>query len=447
MKYLKLLYPNLGVKRWFIVASIGIFLFAVGFAVSNNGDAFGYIEFKFKEIVYLLTGKTWWTAVPAGIFVSVLGILITVLGFRKMFSAIVGVIIPEYETKVVDLIYEKNQLSRGPKIVVIGGGTGLSVLLRGLKKYTSNLTAIVTVSDDGGSSGRLREDLGILPPGDIRNCLVALADTENLMDKLFSYRFDNGGTLAGHSLGNLLIAGMYNISGDFQTAIEQVSKVLAVRGKVLPSTLENVNLGAELADGSIVHGESNFRSCKSPIKRVFLEPERCSPVPEALAAINEAEAIILGPGSLYSSVIPNLLVDDIQEAVRNSKAVRLYVCNVMTEPGETESYSAAEHLQALIQHCGSGLVDRVIVNSEKVPLLLLDRYSVQGSTPVVADVDSLQKLGVKVLEEDLIYESDLVRHNPEKLAKCIIRTIFRSKNLRERVTLVDEYLMYRKLKT
>lgn len=447
MKYLKLLYPNLGVKRWFLVASAGILLFASGWAVSSNGDALGYIELRFKEIVYLLTGDAWWTALPAGVVISIVGVLLITIGFRKMFTALIGAIIPENETRIVDLIYEKNQLSRGPKIVVIGGGTGLSVLLRGLKKYTSNLTAIVTVSDDGGSSGRLREDLGILPPGDIRNCLVALADTENLMDKLFSYRFDNGGALAGHSLGNLLIAGMTNISGDFQTAIEQVSKVLAVRGKVLPSTLENVNLGAELADGSIVYGESNFRNFKSPIKRVFLQPERCRPVSEALSAIAEAEAIILGPGSLYSSVIPNLLVEEIQAEVRNSKALKLYVCNVMTEPGETENYTASQHVQALIEHCGKGLLDQVIVNSEKVPLPLTQKYGVKGSTPVVADLDALQTLGVKVLEENLIFESDLVRHHPEKLAKCIIRSIFMSKNLRERVTLVDEYLLLRKLNT
>ncbi len=445
MKLLKWLYPNLGVKRWFLVAVSGIFLFAVGWAVSNNGDALGYVELKFKEIVYLMTGHTWWTAVPAGIVVSVLGAALIVIGFRKMLSAIIGTILPEHENRVVDLIYEKSQLSRGPKIVVIGGGTGLSVLLRGLKKYTSNLTAIVTVSDDGGSSGRLREDLGILPPGDIRNCLVALADTENLMDRLFSYRFEDCGSLSGHSLGNLLIAGMTNIAGDFQTAIEQVSKVLAVRGHVLPSTLENVTLGAELEDGSVVYGESNFRSFTSPIRRVFLQPTGCRPVTESLAAIRDAEAIILGPGSLYSSVIPNLLVEEIQQAVRQSKALKIYVCNVMTEPGETQNYTASQHLKALMEHCGQGLADQVIANSEKIPVPLLQRYRIQGSVPVAADVDELKALGVKVVEEDLIYESDLVRHHPEKLAKCIIRLIFRSKNLRERVTLVDEFLVYKKL--
>lgn len=445
MRIFKWLYPNLGIKRWFVVATSGIFLFSVGLAVSNNSLAIGYLELKLTEFVYWITGHTHWTAVPAGIAISLLGIYLIALGFRKMLGAIIGALLPEHENKIVDVIYERKQLRRGPKIVVIGGGTGLSVLLRGLKHYTSNLTAIVTVSDDGGSSGRLREDLGILPPGDIRNCLVALADTETLMDELFSYRFDCGGNLTGHSLGNLLIAGMTDIAGDFQSAIDQVSKVLAVRGKVLPSTLENVNLGAELADGSLVYGESNFRSFKSPIKRVFLQPEECSPVQEALSTIAEAEAIILGPGSLYSSVIPNLLVKQISEAVRNSDAVKIYICNVMTEPGETTGYTAAQHLQALIEHCGPGIVDRVIVNSEVIPPHLLEKYKRQGSDPVKADSKAIEELGAKVIAEDLIYETDLVRHHPEKLAKCIIRTIFRSKNLMERVTLVDEYLVQKKL--
>ncbi|HWJ02872.1 MAG TPA: YvcK family protein [Verrucomicrobiae bacterium] len=446
MRLFKWLYPNLGVKRWFVVATVGIFLFALGLAVTNNGIALGYIEYRLKELVYLITGQNYWTAVPAGITISAVGAFLTFFGIRQMFSAMVGVLLPEHENKIVDLIYEKNHLSRGPKIVVIGGGTGLSVLLRGLKKYTSNLTAIVSVSDDGGSSGRLREDLGILPPGDIRNCLVALADTENLMDKLFSYRFDQGGALAGHNLGNLLIAGMNDIAGDFQQAIEQLSKVLAVRGQVLPSTLENVILGAELQDGSVVYGERNFTSFTSPIKRVFLEPNCCQPVNEALTAISEAEAIVLGPGSLYSSIIPNLLVTEIQQAVRKSRALKLYVCNVMTEPGETVGYSASQHLKALVEHCGTGLAERVIVNAKEIPAGLLEKYKSLGSTPVKADTKALAGMGIKVVEEDLIYETDLVRHHPEKLAKCIIHQIFRSKNLRERITLVDEYLMERKLR-
>ncbi len=447
MKLLKWLYPNLGVKRWFFVAVIGIFLFLTGLAVTNNGVALGYIELKLKELVYFFTNRSHWTALPAGIVVSVLGVFLTFLGLNKMLRAIIGSLLPDHENKIIDLVYEKNQLRRGPKIVVIGGGTGLSVLLRGLKNYTSNLTAIVTVSDDGGSSGRLRGELGILPPGDIRNCLVALADTENLMEKLFSYRFDQGGTLAGHSLGNLLIAGMADISGDFQSAIEQISKVLAVRGKVLPSTLEHVILAAELANGSVIRGESNFRELTSPIRRVFLEPGCCQPVAEAIAAIADAEAIILGPGSLYSSVIPNLLVGDICNAVRNSQAHKIYICNVMTEPGETMNYTASQHLKALIEHCGKGLVDKVIVNSKEIPKYLARKYKVKGSVPVKPDLLACSALGVKVVAQDLIYESDLVRHHPEKLAKVIIRQIFLSKNLRERVTVVDEYLMRRKLRT
>ena len=252
------------------------------------------------------------------------------------------------------------------KVVALGGGTGLSTLLRGLKQLTSKITAIVTVSDDGGSSGRLRAEMGVLPPGDIRNCLVALADSESLMTELFNYRFKGNGPLAGHSFGNLFIAAMSDITGDFDLAVKRSSDVLAIRGRVLPATCDDCVLGAILEDGRRVLGESVLATCDSPISRVFLEPGDCKPLPEALRAIDEADAIVLGPGSLYTSVIPNLLVPGMADAIATSKAVKIYVCNVMTEAGETTGYTAQRHLAAIRNHAGDEVVDWVIVSNSPI---------------------------------------------------------------------------------
>ncbi len=311
-------------------------------------------------------------------------------------------------------------LRRGPRIVALGGGTGLPVLLRGIKEYTDNITAIVTVADDGGSSGRLRGEFGILPPGDIRNCLVALAETETLMDRLFRYRFGQGKELAGHSLGNLLIAALVDIAGDFQNAVKEASKVLKVRGQVLPSTLKQVVLHAELADGTLISGESNISHAHAPIKRVFLTPEECPPVPEAIEAIAQADLILLGPGSLYTSVLPNLLVREIATAVKKSRALKCYVCNCMTQPGETTGYTASQHLRAIYDHVGSGWIDFCLVNTQGISQEKRENYAQQGAAPVVVDVPELVKLGVSLLAADLLEENELIRHDPHKLARAVM---------------------------
>ena len=264
------------------------------------------------------------------------------------------------------------------KVVALGGGTGLSTLLRGLKQLTSKITAIVTVSDDGGSSGRLRAEMGVLPPGDIRNCLVALADSESLMTELFNYRFKGNGPLAGHSFGNLFIAAMSDITGDFDLAVKRSSDVLAIRGRVLPATCDDCVLGAILEDGRRVLGESVLATCDSPISRVFLEPGDCKPLPEALRAIDEADAIVLGPGSLYTSVIPNLLVPGMADAIATSKAVKIYVCNVMTEAGETTGYTAQRHLAAIRNHAGDEVVDWVIVSNSPISRHLRESASLRA---------------------------------------------------------------------
>ena len=316
---------------------------------------------------------------------------------------------------------QKNQLKKGPHIVVVGGGTGLSVLLRGLKEYTSNITAIVSVTDDGGSSGKLRGQLGILPPGDLRNCLVALADTEPSMEKLFSYRFTQGEELAGHNLGNLLIAALTDLTGSFEAAINEVGKVLAIRGKVVPATYANLALGAELADGSMVMGESAISQSSQRIKRVFLEPAACEPAPEAIEAIRGADAIVLGPGSLYTSIIPNLLIPGMGEAIKQACGLKIYVCNVMTQAGETKDYRAGDHLAALYEHSGSGVVDYMIVNSQKIPALYEKKYAAEGAQLVQIDEKRIAQMGVKLLQMPLIQENNYIRHNSQKLAALILR--------------------------
>lgn len=312
------------------------------------------------------------------------------------------------------------------KVVALGGGTGLSTLLRGLKQLTSKITAIVTVSDDGGSSGRLRAEMGVLPPGDIRNCLVALADSESLMTELFNYRFKGNGPLAGHSFGNLFIAAMSDITGDFDLAVKRSSDVLAIRGRVLPATCDDCVLGAILEDGRRVLGERVLATCDSPISRVFLEPGDCKPLPEALRAIDEADAIVLGPGSLYTSVIPNLLVPGMADAIATSKAVKIYVCNVMTEAGETTGYTAQRHLAAIRNHAGDEVVDWVIVSNSPISRHLREKYLAEGAEPVRYDADELRAMGVGVVEASVASETDIVRHDPMGLALTVAEVALRN---------------------
>lgn len=309
-----------------------------------------------------------------------------------------------------------------PKIVCIGGGTGLPNLLRGLKYYTDQITAIVTVADDGGSSGIIRGEMKMPPPGDIRNCLLALADTEPLMENLFQHRF-NSGTFKGHSFGNLFIAAMTEMLGDFELAIKESSKVLAVSGRVLPSTLEDVVLEAEFENGNKISGESRIPKEQSRIKKVKLNPSNAKPIQEAIDAIKEADAITLGPGSLYTSVIPNLLVKDITEAIVKTKAKKIYISNIMTQPGETTDYTASEHVKAIVEHSKDKVVEYVVVNTGVIPEYLLSRYHADGSTPVYCDRKAIQEMGYNAITGNVINSTDFVRHSPKKLAKIIMDII------------------------
>jgi uncharacterized cofD-like protein len=310
-----------------------------------------------------------------------------------------------------------------PRIVVIGGGTGLSVLLKGLKKYTSHLTAVVTVSDDGGSSGRLRAEMGVLPPGDIRNCLVALAETETLMDKVFQHRFVQGGSLEGHNLGNLLLVALTEITGDFVSAIKEVSRVLAVRGKVIPASLQQVSLGAIMKDGTIITGETSIRNYSSAISKLFLNPSHCMPVPATLEAIMQADAIVIGPGSLYTSLIPNLLVNGVTEAILKSPATTFYVSNIMTELGETDDFSAADHLRVIMEHVGCQLFDYAVVNTGTVDEERLSRYRQEKATQVKEASEEIAQMGVKLLRHDLVSDTDVAWHDSDKLARVILDTL------------------------
>ncbi|WHX49282.1 YvcK family protein [Paenibacillus woosongensis] len=319
-----------------------------------------------------------------------------------------------------------------PRIVVMGGGTGLSVMLRGLKEKPLDITAIVTVADDGGSSGILRNELHMPPPGDIRNVLTALADVEPLLSNMLSYRFSNGSGLAGHSLGNLILAAITDISGDFVTAVRELSRVFAVRGRVLPAADQAVVLHAEMEDGTIVTGESKIPEARGKIKRIFLEPEEVEPLPEACEAIREADAILIGPGSLYTSIIPNLLVPKLTEAVLSNKnAIKIFVCNVMTQPGETDNYAVSDHLQAIYDHVGHHLFDYVIVNDGEIPTQVQDFYAEQGAKPVEVDWDVVTGRGYKVIADTLVLFRRYLRHDADKLSQHIYQLV-QNWNLRKR---------------
>lgn len=338
--------------------------------------------------------------------------------------------------KLTNKILSKEKLlTRGPKVVVLGGGTGLSVFLRGLKEYTSNITAIVTVADDGGGSGVLREDLGMLPPGDIRSCLLALANTEPAMERLLQHRFKEG-RLKGQSFGNLFIAAMNDIYGNFETAIKEMSNVLAVTGKVLPMTLENVKLYAKLEDEHVIEGESNIPikngELGSRIEQVFIKPKKAKPLDEAVVAIEEADCIVLGPGSLYTSVIPNLLVSDMVKHIHNSKGLKVYISNVMTQPGETDNYGVLEHIKAIIKHSKEGIIDYVIANIEKIPEEILAIYEKDGARAVIITDEEekmLDQMGIQVIKNNLIdIKKNYIRHDAIKLSQIILDLVMNRKD-------------------
>jgi len=431
MKIADWLRPGMRIKRWLLLGMIGIIFISLGLAFLVRKA--NVRPFEITLAVSLIISGCFLIFISVKFVAKTLFHAISNGGFRISLDA----------DRLSSLLYEKRILINGPKIIAIGGGTGLSTMLRGLKEYSSNITAVVTVADDGGGSGVLRQDLGMLPPGDIRNCVLALADTEPIMQQLLQYRFKDG-MLKGQSFGNLFLAAMDGISSSFEEAVRKMCDVLAVTGKVLPVTLDNVQLCAELEDGVIICGESNISKHNEihpgKIKKVFLEPQPTKPLQEVLDAISEADIIVLGPGSLYTSIIPNLLVNGICDALMNSDALIVYVCNVMTQPGETDGYSVMDHVSAIERHSFKGIIDCCIVNTADIPDNLMKKYNADGAEMVRLDMELLNKAGVKVITGDYIsINNNFIRHNPQKLAATIVELVAENVLSKDNKRSIDYY--------
>ncbi len=423
MKLSKWLRPGMLIKRWILLLMLGLVMTSLGLAM---GLAWVYRNYDFPHRVSGLVQAVTLQFIPhpyREMLMLTVGGLLVAVGFIQLSRSLLA---PFLEHRadgqgLAEIIHAHRFGPAEPelRVVAIGGGTGLSTLLRGLKAHDVAITAIVTTGDDGGSSGRLRHEFNIPPPGDIRNCLVALADAEPLMSDLFQFRFPEiGSPLDGHSFGNLFITAMTQVTGSFERAVAESSRVLAVRGQVMPSTLENITVCAEMANGEVVRGESRITQYRGRIRRIFLDPERPEAYDPAIIAILSADLIVLGPGSLYTSVIPNVLVNGIAHAIRFSHAVKVYVCNVTTQRGETEGFRAVDHVRALYDHVEGPLVDYVLVNDNFEPGRRLD--PALGVTPVSLDgIDQLRGLAQVVLR-DVVCAEQPMRHDPVKLSRALI---------------------------
>ena len=428
------LQPGLVVKRWVLTSGLGLLLALIGGAVWAD----------LKPIYWILETLSWLlgtltTVLPrefTGPILLLVGVALVLWGQSRSFGSIQQALAPDKDTVLIDALQAQSRLNRGPNIVAIGGGTGLSTLLSGLKRYSSHITAVVTVADDGGSSGVLRRELGVLPPGDIRNCLAALSTEEPLLTRLFQYRFSAGGGLEGHSFGNLFLSALTAITGNLETAITASSRVLAVQGQVVPATNVDVRLWAELENGQRIEGESNIGHAPSPIVRLGCVPSRPPALPRALEAIANADLIVLGPGSLYTSLLPNLLVPELVSAIQRSRAPRLYICNLMTQPGETDGLDVRGHLRAIEAQLASlGLSQRlfsaVLAQDDLANSALIKFYQARGAEPVLCDAKGLRKDGYDVTQAPLqgARPTSTLRHDSRSLALAVMR--FYRKNKRE----------------
>jgi uncharacterized cofD-like protein len=415
-RWLRWLTPGIQIKRWLLLLMASELVLVLGMAYALKEI---YQTARLPGIFYYLTLQPLPYVVRALIFLIV-GVGLLGLSYVKLTQSVLGPFLPGNSTSsVVEVIHAFRLRGRGPRVVAIGGGTGLSALLRGLKTYTSNLSAIVTVADDGGSSGRLREEYRILPPGDFRQCLIALADAEPLMKQLFDHRFKEG-SLDGHAFGNLFIMAMADVTGNFEQALRESGKVLAVKGTIVPSTLQDVTLVASI-NGHSVEGESKIPQQNSPISHVFLKPDGVQVNPEAAQAILNAELIIVGPGSLYTSILPNLLVEGMVEAIKASPALKLYICNLAAQPGETEGYDVDDYLRVIRDHVGSDLFDFVLVNSNTA------HAPTGGQAPVIfRTVDVTQHPEVRFIASDVVNVRIPSHHDPDKLARTIMRKVWQA---------------------
>jgi len=400
-KLMRLMQPGVGLKRWGAIAAVGVAVTSIGFAFLLRK----LFDLRFPDFL------PWYSEGFLLLGFGAAVILAAMYGLYRTLSSLLWSSQPIEE--LADTIYNRWSRGRGPKIVAIGGGTGLSVLLRGLRHHTDNLTAIITVADDGGSSGRLRSELGVLPPGDFRNCLVAMSEAESVLTDLFQYRFEHGDGLKGHSFGNLFIVAMSEITNSFEQALAESSRVLAVHGQVLPATLANLKLRARFTDGEVVDGESHIADRRGEIDRLFIDPVDAHASPMAIEAIEQSDLVVIGPGSLYTSILPNLLVRGIADALSRSSAPRMYVCNVATEMGETQGFCVADHLATLQRHTFASIADFVIANN-------MPRYLGPGfeGQPVVSDGKSL--IHAELVLAELIDSDHPVRHDAEKLAHTVL---------------------------
>ena len=415
---LRWLYPGMRIKRWgvLILCSTGLLVFALLEVVGKD---------RIRTLYQLLPSGV---ALRDGIIalVCLLGIGGFALGVSRLVRSIARGVAPGRGEKATDLIFRTRILERGPRVVALGGGTGLSTLLRGLKEVTSNVTAVVTVTDDGGSSGRLRAELDVLPPGDVRNCILALAEDEERMARLFQHRFRGAGDLDGHSVGNLLLVGMEQATGGFDRAVEEMSHILNVRGRVLPATLTRTHLVAEMEDGDRVEGETRVARDPRRIRRITLSARSVLPHPEVLEAIERADLVLLGPGSLFTSLVPNLLVEGISEAVERAACEKIHVANLMTEHGETDGFTLRDHLRVLNEYVPLRSFTSVLINTTLPADYLLLSYREEKAEPVRDDLDERNEYGLEAIREDLLGTIELegkltVKHDPHKLARVIVR--------------------------
>ncbi|MGY4707231.1 gluconeogenesis factor YvcK family protein [Candidatus Bipolaricaulota sp. J31] len=412
----KFLLPGLRIKRWALLtlASMGALSFGVICFLGEEGVRWIYRAFLFHVFDRPVLGA---------IFV-ILGLSGTTYGMHRLVRSILLALHPRKEGSLVEALYEARILGQAPRVVAVGGGTGLPTVLRGLKHYTANITAVVTMMDTGGSSGRLRTELDVLPPGDVRNCLLALAEDEERLARFLQFRFSYGDGLKGHALGNLLLAGLEQALGSFDLAVEEASRLLSVRGEVLPATLERVQLVGVMEDGGEVVGEERIAADPRRIVRVRLSG-RAEAYPPVLEALGAADLIVLGPGSLFTSIIPNLLVEDVAEAIAASPAEKVVVMNLMTQPGETEGFSASDHLRVLAEYVDLGRFHAVVVNTEPPPPDVLARYREEGSEPVRDDLRGPKAMGLRVIRAPLLSVVEIggkptVKHDPVKLARVLV---------------------------
>lgn len=408
---LKWLLPGMGIKRWLVLLFVGITILSLG---AGYVLVEIYRTFTFPDFVYYLTLQ-FLPRAARGFLFGVLGTGFVIIAIIQLNRSLLSAFHSPGQSPLVDIIYRHRYARHGPKVVAIGGGTGLPTLLKGLKEYTTNLTAIVTVADDGGSSGLLRRELGLLPPGDFRNAITALSDAESLMNQLFQYRFSEGMGLNGHSFGNLFIAAMAGVTGNFEKAVLESSKVLAIQGQIFPSTLENVTLSAEFQgepQGRQVQGESQIPKVGAPIARVWLDPQKVAAYPGSVRAILEAEMITVGPGSLYTSVLPNLLVPGIAEALKSTSALKVYVCNVATQRGETDGFTAGDHVRVLETHVGLHF-DWVLANDNL-------EVNLPPGVEAVPPLKSPQQ-NLPMVAADMVDKENPWRHDPQKLAEQLMQ--------------------------